>query len=161
MTQTSVTRLNGRLDKLVSSLPGSGYALNVALVYEDALTWKWAKNIFDRAEKLAGSNVVRGTWWKLGDLSHPGVLAGAVSQAMRADLVVVAHTATEGLPLSFYVWVNSWLPHHLPGGSALVALLGAVERPNAESGRVREYLRAVARQGRMHFLLAEQSPADS
>src|SRR4029077_17430422 len=161
MTQTSVTKLNGRLEKLVSGLPGSGYALNVALVYEDALTWKWAKNVFDRAEKLAGANVVRGTWWKLGELSHPGVLAGAVSQAMRADLVVVAHTATEGLPLSFYVCVTSWLPHHLPGGSALVALLGAVERPNAESGRVREYLRAVARQGRMHFLLAEHTPADS
>lgn len=156
MTQTSVTKLNGRLDKLVNGLPGAGYALNVALVYEDALTWKWAKNIFDHVETVVGPNVIHGTWWNLSDLSHPGVLAGAVSQAMRADLVVVAHTATEGLPLPFYIWVNSWLPHHLPGGSALVALLGAVARPNAESGRVREYLRSVARQGRMQFLLAEQ-----
>ena len=161
MTQMSVTKLNGQLEKLVSALPGSGYALNVALVYEDALTWKWAKNVFDRAEKLVGSNVIRGTWWKLGDLSHPGVLAGAVSQAMRADLVVVAHSGTEGLPLPFYIWINSWLPHHLPGGSALIALLGAVQKPNAESGRVREYLRAVAQQGRMHFLLAEHAPLDA
>jgi hypothetical protein len=160
MTHTSVTKLNGQLEKLVSALPGSGYGLNVALVYEDAITWKWAKNVFDRAEKLVGSNLVRSTWWKLGDLSHPGVLAGAVSQAMRADLVVVAHSGTEGLPLPFYVWINSWLPHHLPGGSGLIALLSAVQKPNPESGRVREYLRAVAQQGRMHFLLAEHAPLD-
>jgi len=161
MTRTSVTKLNGKLDKLVAGLPGVGYGLTVALVYEDPLTWKWAKNIFDRAEKLVGASALRATWWKLGDLGHPGVLAGAVSQAMRADLVVVAHRGTEGMPLPFYVWVNSWLPHHPAGRSGLVALLGTVEQPNTESGRLRKYLRAVARQGHMEFLLAEHGPLDS
>jgi hypothetical protein len=34
-------------------------------------------------------------WWKLDGLSEPAVLAGAVSQAMGADLIVVAIRATE------------------------------------------------------------------
>ncbi len=157
MTSTSVTKLNGRLAKWIGDLPKGGRALNLALVYEDALTWKWAKNVFERAEKLLGAKSVRGTWWKANDLSHPGVLAGAVSQAMRADLVVVAHTGTEGLPLPVYYWVNSWLPHRPSGGGALVGLLGAVQQPNARSGRVGQYLRTVAQQGRMQFLLAEHA----
>ncbi len=156
MPKTTIDKLNGRLEKLVTRLPGTGYGLNMTLVYEDTVTSKWARGVYDRAEKLVGTQALRGTWWKLSELSNPGVLAGAVSQAMRADLIVVSLRATEGLPLPFYVWVNSWLPHHLPGGSALVALLDAVEKPNAESGRVREYLRTVAQHGKMQFLLEEQ-----
>lgn len=156
MARITTEKLNGRLDKVVSGLPGAGYGLNLTLVYEDPVTSKWARTVFERAEKLVGAAAMRSTWWKVSELSNPGVLAGAVSQAMRADLIVVSLRATEGLPLPFYVWVNSWLPHHLAGGSALVALLDAVEHPNAESGRVSQYLRAVARQGRMHFFLEEQ-----
>ena len=157
MTSISVTKLNGLLARLIAEWPEPGRALNLTLVYEDALTWKWAKNVFDRAEKQVGPNLVRATWWKAGDLGHPGVLAGAVSQAMRADLVVVAHTGTEGLPLPVYFWVDSWLPHRPSGGGVLVGLLGAVQQPNARSGRVGEYLSAVARHGRMEFLMAEHA----
>jgi hypothetical protein len=51
------------------------------------------------------------------------VLAGAVSKAMRADVIMVAIRATEGFPLPFYVWVGSWLPHRLRGKGELVALV--------------------------------------
>ena len=56
-------------------------------------------------------------------MSDPAVLAGAVSKAMRADVIMVAIRATEGFPLPFYVWVGSWLPHRLRGKGELVALV--------------------------------------
>ena len=71
---------------------------------------------------LAGKKSVSTTWWNLNELSQPAVLAGAVSKAMRADVIVVATRATEGFPLPFYIWVSSWLPHYLPGKGTLVAL---------------------------------------
>jgi len=74
--------------------------------------------------RLADTHAVRPTWWKLNNLFEPGVLAAAVSTAMRADIIVVAIRAEEGLPLPFYTWVNNWLPHRLQPGGVLVALQG-------------------------------------
>jgi hypothetical protein len=89
-------------------------------------------------------------------LNQPAVLAGAISTALRADVLMVAIRATEGFPLPFYVWVDSWLPHRSPGKAALVALITLPERPSLPIDRGREYLRAVARQGRLDFLLEER-----
>jgi hypothetical protein len=136
--------------------PGAEANLHVMCLYEDALTNKWAKEICERAETLAAPQALRSTWWKVGDLAHPGVLAGAVSKAMRSDVVLTALRATEGQPLPFYVWINSWWPHRQPGQGTLAALLGAPEKNNPASGRLRKYLRAVARQARMDYLLEER-----
>lgn len=93
----------------------------------------------------------------MGDLSAPGVLAGAVSTALRADVVVVATHAAEGLPMAFYVWVDAWLPHRPQNAGALVALLGKRRNSAPSSGRVRDYLNAVAREGRLDFVIQEQA----
>ncbi len=143
-----------QLEKLVTVSPEGGTALNVALIYEDTQTREWAREAYERVAKLAGKQGVRPTWWKLDNLGAPGVLAAAVSTAMRADVVVVAARAGEGMPLAFYTWINSWLPNRFHGGGVLAALLGKTERASARPTRVTEYLREVARQGRMSFLLA-------
>ena len=104
---------------------------------------------------MTGTEGVRATWWRIGDLSQPGVLAGAVSTALRADMIVVAIRAAEGLPLPFYVWVEQWLPHRLVPAGALAALLPASSAANSRPGRVADYLRAAARQGRLDFLIKE------
>lgn len=142
-----------RLEKLVTVSPKGGAALNVALIYEDARTREWAREAYERVAKLAGKQGVRPTWWKLENLGAPGVLAAAVSTGMRADVIVVAARAGEGMPLAFYTWINSWLPNRFYGGGVLAALLGKTERASARPTRVGEYLREVARQGRMSFLL--------
>jgi hypothetical protein len=147
------------LEKLVTGLPAAKYTLNVTVLYEDSPTHKWAGEVYQKMEATLGAKAVRGTWWNLADLDQPAVLAGAVSKAMRSDMIVVAVNGSEGLPLPFYFWVNSWLPHRISGTGAFVALLGAPNPRNSESGRLRKYLRTVARRARMDLLVAERSNA--
>jgi hypothetical protein len=141
-----------RLEKLITISP-TGSSLNVALIYEDAQTREWAREAYERVAKLAGTQGVRPTWWNLDNLGEPGVLAAAVSTAMRADVIVLAARAGEGMPLAFYTWINAWLPNRFQSGGLLAALLGKAERSSARPVRVGDYLREVARQGRMNFLL--------
>jgi hypothetical protein len=120
------------------------------VVYQDAHTRKWATNFYPA--KVKGCEQVKCTWWNLNDLSEPGVLAGAVSTAIRADVIVVAVLTGTGLPLPFYVWVDSWLPHRKLTEGKLIALVGlAKERKNKDdSGRT--YLREMARQGHLNLI---------
>jgi hypothetical protein len=144
------------LEKLVAGLPASQYVMNITVVYEESQTHKWAGEVYQTMETMLGAEAVRGTWWKLADFHQPGVLAGAVSKAMRSDMIIVSVRGSEGLPLPFYYWVNSWLPHNAGCIGALVALLGTPIPRNSESGRLRKFLRTVARRGRMDFLVAER-----
>jgi hypothetical protein len=136
--------------------PVTTYALNLTVVYEDALTREWAMGVHDRVAQITGPESVHSTWWNISDLGEPGVLAGAVSTAIRADVVVVAIRATEGLPLPFYVWVREWLPNRVPAAGALVALLPMTPSPDCRAGRVKQYLEAVAKQCNLEFLLEER-----
>lgn len=145
------------LEKLVTGLPAAEYALNITIVYDGTQTHKWAGEVYRRIEDVVGINAVRGQWWKLSDLAEPGVLAGAVSTAIRADMVIVAVQSSEGLPLPFYFWINSWMPHRVTGAGALVALLGSPFPRNSESGRLQKFLRTVARRTKMDLLVSERA----
>jgi hypothetical protein len=142
-----------QLEKLIAISPQTGSPLNVTMLYEDAQTREWAREAYERVTKLAGEQGVRPTWWNLNNLGDPGVLAAAVSTAMRADVIVLAARAGEGMPLAFYAWVNAWLPNRFYGGGVLAALLGKNQHSSARRARVGDYLREVARQGRMNFVL--------
>jgi hypothetical protein len=142
-----------RLEKIIAVTTKDSSALNVALIYEDAQTREWAREAYERVTKVAAEQGVRPTWWNLNNLGDPGVLAAAVSTAMRADVIVLAARAGEGMPLAFYAWINAWLPNRFHSGGVLAALLGKTERCGERPVRVGEYLREVARQGRMSFLL--------
>lgn len=154
MTRDSNSNLTASFSSLLAAHRDE--PLEAALVYEDATTRQWASEEYARLERIAGGESVRRTCWNVEDFCHAGVLAGAVSKAMRAELIIVALRASEGLPLPFYFWVNAWLPHHLPGTGLLLGLLGATAPQQPEAGRVREYLRNIARHGRLKFLLQER-----
>ncbi len=154
--QAAVEEQATRTGTLLEALSGANRTLNLVLLYEDAETRKWATEAANWVQQLAGNNPVRPMWWKLDNLSEPAVLAGAVSTARQADVIVVCTLATEGLPLPFYVWVHEWVKQRPRKGGALVALLGVPERAKPASGRVREYLRAVAGQSRMVFVAKER-----
>ena len=146
-----------RLDKIFRGLLGTGHGPGVTFVFENDETREWAREIYQRMAKLAGAEGVRATWWKISDLSVPGILAGAVSSAVRSDLIVVASHA-EGLPLPFYVWVNLWWPNRpeYPGG--LIALVGKSERPASRvAAKVGDYLMVVAQQAKMDFVRLEKT----
>lgn len=138
----------------VASGPESDLAVTV--IYQDDVTRQWALEVCERVAGVVGRAALNVRWWKLDDLSQPAVLAGAVSTALRADVLMVAIRASEGFPLPFCIWVNSWLPHRPAGKAALVALISLPECPSLALDRGREYLRAVARQGRLDFVLEER-----
>ena len=132
------------------------YTLNVVLVYEDTATHEWAREVHARVSQVAGGESVRSTWWNVGDFNQPGVLAGAVSTAMRADVVVIAIRETEEMRLPFYVWVRSWLPNRSKRKGALVALIGVNGAKERETGGVSDYLRAAATTGHLDFLMEKR-----
>jgi hypothetical protein len=160
MEQMIVSEQSTRFEKLASNNSATGYGLNVSLVYEDAETQTWARDAFQRAASVAGPETVRSTWWKLDDLSAPGVLAGAISTAMRADVIVIATRAKEGLSMPFYLWAETWAAHRGSVRGALVAILGASPWPTKEQARLREYLRKAAEQSRMDFVLEERQTVE-
>jgi len=145
-----------RLEKQIVNGIAVGRPVSLVILYHDKRSQDWAKEWSDRMLKFDGVHAFRPTWWKLSDLSAPGVLAGAVSTALRADVMVVATDASEGMPLPFYVWVKSWLPHRPQTGGAMIALLGQPKPRNRWSGRLTKFLSAVARQARMEFLKQER-----
>jgi hypothetical protein len=149
---------SANLEKLVVGLPTADSSLNVAVLYLDSTTHRWAEQVYQKVETTLGTGAVRGTWWNLGDLREPAVMAGAVSKAIRADMILLAVSTSEGLPLPFYFWVNAWLPHREAGAGALVALLGAPLPRTTESGRLKKFLRTVARRTRMELLVTERAP---
>ena len=150
-----ISQTIARLKKLLASLSESDQRLHAMFFYEDTPTQMWATEIFEQAKECVSPTALQATWWKLDDLTQPGVLAGAVSKAMRADIVVVATHASEGLPLPFYFWVNAWLPHHPQRRGVLVGLLGVAEKRNRYAGRLRKYFRVAARHAQLKLLLEE------
>jgi hypothetical protein len=163
MQQTWLKSRNGMADGTAIALMDGGYALNVALVCQDALTRQWAGRVRDRMAEAAGPEAVRCTEWKIGDLSEPKVYWEGVAALARADAIVIALHEADRLPGAFYLWVNLWLQERsgLPG--ALVALVVSPEESNpAAKNETRSYLAAVASQGRLEFFLQEcNQPGES
>jgi len=143
------------LDRLVAGISGSKRGPRITFVYQDEEARTWARDVSQRITKLAGEEGVQASWWKIGDLTAPGILAGAVSSALRADLIVVASRA-EGLPLPFYVWVNLWWPNRSETPGALIAIVGMPDRNASRSDKIGDYLRVVAEHARMDFLGIEK-----
>ncbi len=151
------------VDRVIASRQDAGAipsrkasTLNITVVYEDPSLQEWARGVCDRVTVLVGPEAVRCIWWNLGDLGEPAVLAGAVSTALRADIIIIAVHAAEGFPLPFYVWVDSWLPHRPQGAGALVGLVAFSECLSPPMDRAREYLQMVAREARIDFVFEER-----
>lgn len=122
--------------------------LSVMTVYQDDATQRRASA--QCSAVVNGNPLLQRSEWKLSDLSEPGVLAGAVHMAMRADVIVISLTSGAALPLPFYVWVNMWMAYRKVSGGKLI-LLGkaASQAPFSESAV--QYLKQAARQANMLF----------
>lgn len=156
MKQMSVLERGVRFGGAFVSPAGADYVLNITLVYQDERTQAWAREVHSKVALAAGRECLRSTWWRMGELGEPGVLAGAVSTAMRADIIVVALDAAEGLSLPFNVWVNTWLPNRLHRAGCLIALIGSGTESDPRANKAADYLRAVAQAGRFDFLIEER-----
>ncbi len=156
MKNTSVSERGVKLENLFTITPHAGYTLNMTIVYQDENTKAWAREVFAKVSKLTGKDSIRATWWNIDELCQPGVLAGAVSTAMRADLIVAALDTAQTLPLPFNVWVNTWLPNRIQAGGCLVGLVGAPQKSHPGAKKAADYLRAVAQAGHFEFILEQR-----
>ena len=143
-------------DKVETALPQPANVLNVAVVYQDAPTRKWAAQVCDLVSRLIGKEAMHSTWWAISHLNDPEMLADSVRTAMEADVIVVSIYDAKELPANLRSWIEAWLPRRrLPTGS-LMALIGLAEQPGAQDYRVQDHLRAIARKGHLDFLLRER-----
>jgi hypothetical protein len=154
MQQTLLTGRYDTANRTVLAGTNTGYALNVALVYQDALTRQWAGQVRDRMAEVVGSAAIRCTEWKIGNLTEPRVYWEGVAALAHADVIVVSLYETERLPSAFYLWVNLWLQERSGRPGAMVALVVPPEEssPGAKN-ETRRYLAAAASQGRLEFLM--------
>ncbi len=151
--------------RLLESTPGlesvalaakADYRVTVACVYEDEAVRKWAQEVCMRVPASAGAAVLRVREWKLSDLSEPLLLAEAVVEAAKADVVVVCMEACERLPDNLLAWVVAWLPRRPRDTGALVAVVCESKEAGGQRRRAQEYLRSVASARGMEFILEER-----
>jgi hypothetical protein len=166
MQRMQQTLLKGRNDP--ANRPELGrmngaYALNVALVYQDAATLQWSGQVRDLVTEVVGPDAIYCSEWKINELIEPKVYREGVAVLAQADVIVVSLYGAERLPGVFYLWVNLWLQERngLPG--ALVALVVAPEESNSAARyETRSYLYAVASQGRLELFMKEcKQPGES
>jgi hypothetical protein len=106
--------------------------------------------------RLAGKNAVHCSQWEISRLNDLCVLKDAILMTMVADVILVSIYDAEELPKDFRVWMDAWLARrYLPAG-ALIALISVPGELSVQTKLARDYLRAVARKGRLDFLLRER-----
>jgi hypothetical protein len=135
---------------------GPESALSVATVYQDPLTRYWATELWDRVGQLVGQEGLYRKCWKISDLTDPRVFMDSVRVAAEADVMVVSVRDTGELPISLYVWIDSWMPARAGRAGALVALIGMPPVPDTQAGRAHGYLEGVARRAGLDFLPHER-----
>src|ERR1035438_9029799 len=156
MQQTLLKSRNDAANRRGIAQMNAGYALNVALVHQEALTLQWAAQVRELMAAVVGPDAVRCTEWKISDLIEPRVYWEGVAALAQADVIVVSLYEAERLPPAFYLWVNLWLQERsgLPG--ALVALVVPPEESNAWLNEARRYLSAVGSQGQLELFRSEE-----
>jgi hypothetical protein len=144
------------LDELDVRSEGLDYALNVVVVYEDELTWSWAREVCAHVRQLVGKEWLRSLSWKVEELTHPRVLPEAVQAAVGADVIVVSVCAREEMPIDLCVWFDAWLPRRPRRAGALVSLIGLPAQAAGRRPMIPDYLRAVARKGGLDYMPRER-----
>jgi len=152
------TILKGRSDRASEAAISSskaGYALNVAVVYQDAFTRQWAGRVCELMAGVVGQDAIHGTECKISDLVQPSAYWEGVAALAHADVIVVSLHVADRLPAAFYLWVNLWLQERSGRPGVFVALLVAPKESNAEARETRRYLSTLASQGHLDFLIRE------
>jgi hypothetical protein len=154
--QSSISGRSDTADGMQVAGPNHGYAVNIALVYQDALTRQWAEQVREQLGEVVGEEAIHCTEWKIGDLEEPRVYSEGVRALARADVIVVSLYEAERFPSVFYLWVNLWLQVRSEFPGALVALVVPGKESRLGANETRRYLHAVAGQGRLELVESNQ-----
>lgn len=131
-------------------------SLNVAVMYQDAITRGWALQLDGRTTEWLGSGAMHSTWWKMDFLDHSKIFEESVKAVLVADLLIVAVHASEVIPPSLERWFGAWLPQRTQGDGALVAMVGTTGKSGPALAFTLEYLRRVANRGGLDFIPQEK-----
>jgi hypothetical protein len=137
-----------------------GYALNLALVYQDSETRHWAEDVRDLMAEQAGEGAVQSTAWMASNLQDPASFTRGIQALVEADAIVISLHKADQLPREFYRWVNLWLEVRSGKPGALVALVGTAVEQDSEGMEACQYLQAIARQAGLELFLKECAEAD-
>jgi len=130
-------------------------ALSIAVVYQDAQCRQWVAELCDQVNELISAQAVQSVFWSIAGLDQPGAFQKAVSAASQADVIMVSLRAAEAVPPRFYAWAEAWSGCRQRPNGTLIALVGLPGRSTVPSEHLQEYLRIVARQAGMEYLLRE------
>ena len=132
-------------------------ALNITMVCEDLLTREWAAEMWDRVTQIAGKENISVASWSVGSLARPEMLTEATLSAVRADVIIIAVSAAERLPMDLCVWFGAWVSRRVRRAGALVALIGLPQRRDGQAFSTRDFLQMVAIKGGLNFFSRERA----
>lgn len=133
---------------LPAATPETPFGLGVAVIYQDHQSREWVSELCNRVARLIGAQAFR-----------PGAFQETVTAASGADVIIVSLQAVPPLDPRFRAWVDAWSRERRRADGTLIALAGVPGRPGAPSEHVQEYLRVVAWEARLEFLLREYTIA--
>jgi hypothetical protein len=105
---------------------------------------------------MVGRENINVTSWMIRGLAQPEVHAEAVLSAARADVIVIAVSAAERLPIDLCVWIAAWVPRRARRAGALVALISRSRKPEFQAFSTQDFMRMVALQGGLDFFPQER-----
>ena len=136
--------------------PDAAAALTITIVQEDAVTRRWAQQLWSRVGRLTGNGGICRECWNLAELVEKGVFEAAVRSAAKADVLVIAVRDAEPVPLLLRMWLDAWPSQREGRPGAMVALIGVDAPPHREAGRVHRLLEQVAGKAGLEFLPRER-----
>lgn len=131
-------------------------ALNVTMVYEDPTSLEWITEMWDRVTQMAGDENISFASWSIDSLAWPEMFAEAVSSAAQADVIVIAVSAAERLPIDLCVWIGAWVSRRARRAGALVALISLPRKRGLQALSTRDFMRMVALKGGLDFFPQER-----
>jgi hypothetical protein len=130
--------------------------LNVTMVYDDPTTRRWATEMWSQVTQMAGKENISVASWSIDRLAWPEMLEEAVSSAAQANVIVIAVSGAERLPIDLCVWIGAWVPRRARRAGALVALIGLPQEFEPQAFSTQDFMRMVAFQGGLDFFPQER-----
>jgi hypothetical protein len=156
MAHSNIVERIAPADQALTALAEDEPALNITMVYEDPTAREWATEMWGRVTQMAGEENISVASWSIDSLARPEMFAEAVSSAARADVIVIAISATERLPIDLCVWIGAWVARRARRAGALVALIGLPQKPDLQAFSARDFLQMVARRAGLDFFPRER-----
>ena len=133
--------------------------IKVIIVHENTTAGLQAANVLQdlaaQLENKLGINI--NPWeicshvWRFEWLLNPQLCEQAVAESIDADMIIVSTDACTELPVHVRGWIESVLPRK-EGATALVAILGRKDGPQAGPLPSEQYLRQLAHHNHIDFL---------